>query len=97
MPAACSSALEPVDPFTQNMRIGRAVDIIGYDPIRKSMHRSEDYRLGDSWLKVLDWAVRTAEKLGWSWAHWQFDRDFILYDIEKGQWVEPIRDALIPR
>ena len=41
-------------------------------------------------------AARTAERLGWSWAYWQFDSDFIVYDITKQQWVEPIRQALIP-
>ena len=40
--------------------------------------------------------ARTAESLGWSWAYWQFDDDFIVYDIDAGRWVEPIRDALIP-
>ncbi len=38
--------------------------------------------------------ARTAESLGWSWAYWQFDSDFILYDIDKEQWVAPILDAL---
>ena len=38
--------------------------------------------------------ARTAESLGWSWAYWQFDSDFILYDIDKEQWVEPILEAL---
>ncbi len=41
--------------------------------------------------------ARAAEKRGWSWAYWQFDSDFILYDIGRGAWVEPIRDALVPR
>ena len=40
--------------------------------------------------------ARMAESLGWSWAYWQFDSDFILYDIPAKRWVEPIRDALIP-
>lgn len=40
--------------------------------------------------------ARTAERLGWSWAYWQFDSDFIVYDIAKHQWVEPIHRALIP-
>ena len=40
--------------------------------------------------------ARAAEKRGWSWAYWQFDSDFILYDIPKDSWVEPIRRALIP-
>jgi len=40
--------------------------------------------------------ARAAEKRGWAWAYWQFDSDFIVYDIDKDQWVEPIRAALIP-
>ncbi len=40
--------------------------------------------------------ARTAESLGWAWTYWQFDSDFIVYDIDKDQWVEPIRKALIP-
>ncbi len=40
--------------------------------------------------------ARTAERLGWSWAYWQFDSDFILYDIPNRRWIEPIRDALVP-
>jgi endoglucanase len=37
-----------------------------------------------------------AERLGWSWGYWQFDSDFVVYDIDKDGWVEPIRDALLP-
>ena len=29
--------------------------------------------------------------------HWQFDGDFIVYDMKEQNWVEPLRDALIPR
>jgi endoglucanase len=47
-------------------------------------------------IRWTDAVARTAESLGWSWAYWQFDSDFILYDIERDAWVEPIRDALIP-
>jgi endoglucanase len=39
--------------------------------------------------------ARTAEKLGFCWAYWQFDADFIVYNIDKEQWVKPILDALI--
>jgi endoglucanase len=39
--------------------------------------------------------ARTAEKLGFSWAYWQFDSDFIVYNIDKKCWVEPILNALI--
>ncbi|MEI7729855.1 MAG: glycoside hydrolase family 5 protein [Verrucomicrobiota bacterium] len=43
-----------------------------------------------------DAVARTAESLGWSWAYWQFDSDFILYDIKQDAWVEPILRALVP-
>ena len=39
---------------------------------------------------------REAEAHGFPWAYWQFDSDFILYDIDRDRWVEPIRKALIP-
>lgn len=41
--------------------------------------------------------ARTAEKFGFSWAYWQFDSDFIVYDIEKEKWVMPILDALMEK
>jgi endoglucanase len=40
--------------------------------------------------------TRTAEERGWSWGYWQFDSDFILYDVKRDAWVEPILRALIP-
>jgi endoglucanase len=40
--------------------------------------------------------ARTAESLGWAWTYWQFDSDFIVYDIDQDRWVEPILKALIP-
>ncbi|MDE2183934.1 MAG: glycoside hydrolase family 5 protein [Alphaproteobacteria bacterium] len=40
--------------------------------------------------------ARGAEAHGFSWAYWQFDHDFVAYDIDKEQWVEPILAALIP-
>ncbi len=40
--------------------------------------------------------ARSAESLGWSWAYWQFDSDFILYDVAGGRWVQPILEALVP-
>jgi len=51
----------------------------------------------ESRVRYTSFMARTAEALGWSWAYWQFDKDFIVYDIDKDKWVEPIRDALIPR
>ena len=50
----------------------------------------------ESRARYTDCVARTAESLGWSWAYWQFDSDFILYDIPKDRWVEPILRALVP-
>jgi len=50
----------------------------------------------DSRVRYTSHVARTAESLGWAWAYWQFDSDFIVYDIGKDDWVEPIRKALIP-
>jgi endoglucanase len=41
--------------------------------------------------------ARAAEARGWAWAYWQFDSDFIVYDIKKDRWIEPILRALVPR
>ncbi len=50
----------------------------------------------DSRVAYTDFVARTAESLGWSWAYWQFDSDFILWDMKRDAWVEPILHALIP-
>jgi endoglucanase len=39
---------------------------------------------------------KIAEDRGFSWAYWQFDSDFIVYDVKTNQWNEPILKALIP-
>jgi len=41
--------------------------------------------------------ARGAEARGWSWAYWQFDSDFVLYDVKRGDWVAPVLGALIPK
>jgi endoglucanase len=50
----------------------------------------------ESRIRWTDAVTRTIEDFGGSWAYWQFDGDFILYDVKKGEWVEAIRGALIP-
>ncbi len=50
----------------------------------------------DSRVKYTSFISRTAEEFGWSWAAWQFDSDFIVYDIDNGSWNEPLYRALIP-
>lgn len=43
-----------------------------------------------------DFIARQAEKRGWSWTYWQFDSDFVAYDMKADRWVTPIKDALVP-
>jgi endoglucanase len=46
-----------------------------------------------------DWTATVrgeAERHGFGWAYWQFDGDFIVWDMEHQRWVEPIRKALLP-
>ena len=51
----------------------------------------------DSRVRYTSFIARTAEKFGFSWAYWQFDSDFIVYDIDEDRWFEPIRNALLPK
>lgn len=51
----------------------------------------------DSRARYTAYVARTAEKLGFSWAYWQFDSDFIVYNIDKEAWVEPILKALVDK
>jgi endoglucanase len=37
-----------------------------------------------------------AERRGFGWGYWQFEGDFIVWDMANQRWVEPIRKALIP-
>lgn len=41
--------------------------------------------------------ARQFEKNGWSWGAWQFSDNFAVFDLPNQRWVDPIRDALIPR
>ncbi len=54
------------------------------------------YDKGDmeSRARYTAYVSRTAERLGFSWAYWQFDSDFIVYDIDKEKWVVPILNTL---
>ena len=50
----------------------------------------------ESRVRYAAYVARTAESLGISWAWWQFDSDFLLYDIPRDAFVEPILRALVP-
>jgi endoglucanase len=45
----------------------------------------------------LSFVTRTADRLGWSWAYWQFDHDFAAFDTARQNWIAPVIDALIPK
>jgi endoglucanase len=49
----------------------------------------------DSRAQYTAFVARTAEKWNFCWAYWQFDSDFIVYNIDKEAWVKPILDALM--
>jgi endoglucanase len=46
--------------------------------------------------RYLSFVAREAERRGWTWAYWQFDHDFALFDSAREQWIRPVLDALIP-
>ncbi|CAN5815967.1 glycoside hydrolase family 5 protein [soil metagenome] len=46
-------------------------------------------------IRWTNYIARQAEERKWSWSYWQFDSDFIVYDMENDKWVQSIKDALI--
>lgn len=48
-------------------------------------------------VRWTNYIARQAELRKWSWSYWQFDSDFILYNMVNAEWVEPIKQALIPK
>ena len=50
----------------------------------------------DSRVRYTSYVARTAESLGWAWTYWQFDADFIAYNMANDDWVGPIHTALVP-
>jgi len=49
----------------------------------------------DSRARYTSFVARTAEASGWSFGYWQFDSDFVLYDMAKDIWVAPLLSALV--
>jgi endoglucanase len=50
----------------------------------------------DSRVRYTSAVARAAEARGWAWSYWQFDSDFVVFDIKADGWIKPIHDALIP-
>jgi len=46
--------------------------------------------------RYTSYVARAAERLGWAWAYWQFDSDFVVFDMAKDDWVQPLLKALVP-
>jgi endoglucanase len=40
--------------------------------------------------------ARDAEARGMAWCYWQFDSNFLAFDMTRDEWVGPIHDALVP-
>jgi endoglucanase len=47
-------------------------------------------------LAYIGAARNEAERHGFGWAYWQFEGDFVVWNMPRQQWVEPILRALIP-
>jgi endoglucanase len=75
----------------------QAWSIQNHRPIFLGEFGSYDKAPMESRAAYAGFVARTAESLGWAWAYWQFDSDFIVYDINKDRWVEPLLKALIPQ
>ncbi len=50
----------------------------------------------ESRVRYTSYLARKAESLGWAWTYWQFDSDFIAWDMAADDWVGPIHSALVP-
>lgn len=46
--------------------------------------------------RYLSFVARSAERLGWAWAYWQFDHDFAAFDSAHQTWKPDILRALMP-
>lgn len=50
----------------------------------------------DSRARWTSYVAREAERLGMSWAYWEFMSGFGLYNIELDLWLNPLKEALLP-
>jgi hypothetical protein len=44
----------------------------------------------------LSFERRSLSQCYWSLAAWQFDSDFVVYNIDEGEWNKPTYRALVP-
>ncbi|AWL92616.1 MULTISPECIES: glycoside hydrolase family 5 protein [Bradyrhizobium] len=50
----------------------------------------------DARTRYLSFVARSADRLGWAWAYWQFDHDFAAFDSARQTWKPDVLPALIP-
>lgn len=50
----------------------------------------------DSRVRYLSFVARSADKLGWAWAYWQFDHDFAAFDSARQTWKRDVLQAIVP-
>ena len=50
----------------------------------------------DSRARWTEFVAREAEKREMSWAYWEFGAGFGVYDRARGEWNEPLLNALMP-
>jgi|WetSurMetagenome_2_1015567.scaffolds.fasta_scaffold247389_2 hypothetical protein len=84
------SSAQTVSATEQCLKLGRGVNILRYD-----IAFWKDHTKGRFGVRYNAFVARTAEKLGFCWAYWQFESDFIVYNIDKECWVGPILNALM--
>lgn len=82
--------------ITTKLKVAADWSIANDRPIFLGEFGSYDQAVMESRTKYTSFVARTAEKFGFSWAYWQFDSDFIVYNIDTDQWVLPIKNALLP-
>ncbi|GMP05185.1 glycoside hydrolase family 5 protein [Bradyrhizobium sp. TM239] len=46
--------------------------------------------------RYLSFVARSADRLGWAWAYWQFDHDFAAFDSARQTWKPDVMRALMP-
>jgi endoglucanase len=51
----------------------------------------------ESRVRWTHFVVREAERLGFSWAYWEFCAGFGIYDPNANTWREPLKAALVPQ
>lgn len=76
------------------MKIAADWSVVNGRPIYLGEFGAYDKADMESRVRYTSFVARTAEKFGFSWAYWQFDSDFIVYNIDKEEWVTPILNAL---